>query len=163
MREEWESDHWCFLALHLLHQRHEAVGVEPGTVELLPSRHDNVGSFHTPTAAPGVVTLLPTLYTDDDTFFTSSVTQGNQNLEPSLYDDDEAFHAPTISMGAVALLPTLYNYDNTFFSPTVAESAGSNPESHQDVMVPELRKNVSVQKPRKLVNLLSRTHIATVR
>ena len=36
MREEWESDECRFLALHLLHQRHEAVGVELGTVEVDP-------------------------------------------------------------------------------------------------------------------------------
>ena len=34
MREEWVKFDWGPLALHLLHQRHEAVGVESGTVEL---------------------------------------------------------------------------------------------------------------------------------
>ena len=35
MQEEWASVLMCLLALHLLHQRHEAVGVECGTVELV--------------------------------------------------------------------------------------------------------------------------------
>ena len=35
MQEEWVSVLFVFLALHLLHQRHEAVGVECGTVGLV--------------------------------------------------------------------------------------------------------------------------------
>ena len=38
MRKEWVEFDWGVLALHLLHQRHEAVGVESGTVELLTVR-----------------------------------------------------------------------------------------------------------------------------
>ncbi len=37
MQEEWASVLFAFLARHLLHQRHEAVGVERGTVELVMS------------------------------------------------------------------------------------------------------------------------------
>ena len=39
MREEWVEFDWSPLALHLLHQRHEAVGVESGTVELTTQQH----------------------------------------------------------------------------------------------------------------------------
>ncbi len=35
MQEVWASVLFAFLVLHLLHQRHEAVGVECRTVELL--------------------------------------------------------------------------------------------------------------------------------
>ena len=47
MRKEWVEFDWGVLALHLLHQRHEAVGVESGTVEVGPQvKSETIGERH---------------------------------------------------------------------------------------------------------------------